>query len=92
MGMSFLWETSHGMGWDRHKLLWDGNGTDNYVQWTTFQICTIYVRVTALQAAQNALAGRIWPVGRSLPTSDLEPVMKPYYKGGGYARFHVALV
>jgi len=30
MGMSFLWE-SHGkrpMGWDRHKLLWDGNGTD----------------------------------------------------------------
>jgi len=30
MGMSFVWE-SHGkrpMGWDRHKLLWDGNGTD----------------------------------------------------------------
>ena len=37
MGMSFLWE-SHGkrpMGWDRHKLLWDGNGTDKYVAWTT---------------------------------------------------------
>ena len=37
MGMGFLWE-SHGkrrMGWDRHKLLWDGNGTDKYVPWTT---------------------------------------------------------
>jgi len=37
MEMSFLWE-SHGtfpMGWDRHKLLWDGNGTDKYVPWTT---------------------------------------------------------
>ena len=29
-------------------------------------MCTIYVRVTALRAAQNALAGR------SLPTSGLE--------------------
>jgi len=40
MGMSFLWE-SHGkrpMGWDRHKLLWDGNGTDKYVPWTTLHI------------------------------------------------------
>jgi len=38
MGMSFLWE-SHGkrsMGWDRHKLLWDG--TDKYVPWTTLHI------------------------------------------------------
>ena len=29
---------SHGkrpMGWDRHKLLWDRNGTDKYVPWTT---------------------------------------------------------
>jgi len=24
-----------GMEWDRHKLLWDGNGTDKYVPWTT---------------------------------------------------------
>ena len=24
-----------GMRWDRHKLLWDGNGTDKYVPWTT---------------------------------------------------------
>jgi len=23
------------MGWDRHKLLWDENGTDKYVPWTT---------------------------------------------------------
>ena len=30
---------------------------------------TIYVRVTALRAAQNALAGRMQPAGRSLPTS-----------------------
>jgi len=32
------WETSHGMGWDRHKLLWDGNGTDKYVPWTTLAV------------------------------------------------------
>jgi len=40
MGMSFLWE-SHGkrpMGWDRHKMLWDGNGTAKYVPWTTLVI------------------------------------------------------
>jgi len=43
MGMSFLWE-SHGkcpMGWDRHKLLWDGNGTDKYVPWTTLHVADI---------------------------------------------------
>jgi len=26
------------MGWDRHQLLWDGNGTDKYVPWTTLCI------------------------------------------------------
>jgi len=26
------------MRWDRHKLLWDGNGTDKYVPWTTLVI------------------------------------------------------
>ena len=26
------------MGWDRHKLLWDGNETDKYVPWTTLDI------------------------------------------------------
>jgi len=26
------------MGWDRHKLLWDGDGTDKYVPWTTLSI------------------------------------------------------
>ena len=26
------------MGRDRHKLLWDGNGTDEYVPWTTLVI------------------------------------------------------
>jgi len=36
-----------------------------------FQICTIYVRVTTLRAAQNALAGRVRLAGRSLPTSGL---------------------
>jgi len=40
IGMSFLWETSHGMAWDRHKLLWDGNGTDKYVPWTTLYTST----------------------------------------------------
>jgi len=37
MGMGFLWE-SHGkrpVELDRHTLLWDGNGTDKYVPWTT---------------------------------------------------------
>jgi len=33
--MGIPWETSPGMGWNRHKLLWDGNGTDKYVPWTT---------------------------------------------------------
>jgi len=37
MGMSFLWD-SHGTGWDRHKLLRDGNGKDKYVPWTTLAI------------------------------------------------------
>jgi len=36
--MGIPWETSHGMGWDRHKLLWDGNGTDKYVSWTTLDL------------------------------------------------------
>jgi len=26
------------MGWDRHKLLWNGNETDKYVPWTTLII------------------------------------------------------
>jgi len=40
MGMSFLWESrgKRPMGCDRHKLLWDGNGTDKYVPWTTLRI------------------------------------------------------
>jgi len=25
------------VGWDRHKSLWDGNGTDKYVPWTILQ-------------------------------------------------------
>jgi len=33
--MRFQWETSYGMGWDRHKLLWDGNGPNKYVPCTT---------------------------------------------------------
>jgi len=35
--MGIPWETSHrmGVGRDRRKLLWDGNGTDKYVPWTT---------------------------------------------------------
>ena len=33
--MGIPWETSHGIGWDRHKLLWDGNGTDKFVPWTS---------------------------------------------------------
>jgi len=54
MGMSFLWE-SHGkcpMGWDRLKLLWDGNGTDKYVPWTTLGISRTQVGV-ALQNIRN---------------------------------------
>jgi len=40
MGTGFLWE-SHGkrpMRWDRHKLLWVGNGTYKYVPWTTLSL------------------------------------------------------
>ena len=36
--MEIPWETSHGMGRDRHKLLWGGNGTDKYVPWTTLGV------------------------------------------------------
>jgi len=37
MGIRLI--TSHGLGRDRHELLWDGNGTDKYVPWTTLEIC-----------------------------------------------------
>jgi len=36
--MGIPWKTSNGLGWDRHKLLWDGNGTNKYVPWTTLVI------------------------------------------------------
>ena len=26
MGIGFPWEISHGMGWDRNELLWNGMG------------------------------------------------------------------
>ena len=29
------------MGWDRHKLLWDG--TEKYVPWTTLTNCNEFV-------------------------------------------------
>ena len=29
MGMGLPLEMSHGMGWDRHELLWDGMGQKN---------------------------------------------------------------
>jgi len=32
---SYRTHGKHPLGWDRHKLLWDGNGTDKYVPWTT---------------------------------------------------------
>jgi len=37
-----------GIGWDRHKLLWDGNGTDKYVPWTTLLIFLITAKVDAM--------------------------------------------
>jgi len=36
------------MGWDRHKLLWDGNGTDKYVLGQK-----IYLRLNRNQTAQR---------------------------------------
>jgi len=30
------------MGWERHKLLWDGNGTDKYVPQTTLAIWNLF--------------------------------------------------
>jgi len=41
--MPFLWE-SHGkrpMGWDRHKLPWNGNWTYKYVPWTTLHLTSL---------------------------------------------------
>jgi len=35
-----------GMGWDRHKLLWDGNGTAKYVPWTTLALTTSFARAS----------------------------------------------
>jgi len=43
------------MGWDRNKLLWDGNGTDKYVPWTTLPID---IRVLAHQACRQERHGR----------------------------------
>jgi len=67
MGMSFLWE-SHGkrpMGWDRHILLWDGNGTDKYVPWTTLEksshVCAAsrqHVRISNDNAQTNSTGER----------------------------------
>jgi len=34
-----------GMVRDRHKLLWDGNGTDNYVPWTTLSISQELIKI-----------------------------------------------
>jgi len=31
------------MGWDRHKLLWDGDGTDKYVPWTTLLMISLQI-------------------------------------------------
>jgi len=50
--MGIPWETSHGMGWDRHKLLWDGNGTDKYVPWTPLLIST-EIEAVAWQFNEN---------------------------------------
>jgi len=47
--MGIPWETSHGMGRDRHKLLWDGNGTDKYFPWTTLTIAQIYCTRASLE-------------------------------------------
>jgi len=49
------WE-SHGkcpMGWDRHKLLWDGNGTDKYVPWTTLPLAHVQQTVTSQPVLWN---------------------------------------
>jgi len=43
--MGIPWESSHGMGRDRHKLLWDENGADKYVPWTTLDISVMMFRL-----------------------------------------------
>jgi len=41
------------MGWDRHKLLWDGNGTDKYVPWTTLPLAHVQQTVTSQPVLWN---------------------------------------
>jgi len=36
------------MGWIRHKLLWDGNGTDKYVPWTTLSLAMLSIETFCL--------------------------------------------
>jgi len=48
-------ETFHGIGWDRHTLLWDGNRTDKYVPWTTLSITFYRTRELLLYFATKNL-------------------------------------
>jgi len=54
------------MGWDRHKLLWDGNRTDKYVPWTTLRIlfCPVLYRRRILRLERKASAFIAWSVDR----------------------------
>jgi len=55
--MGIPWETSYGMGRGRHKLLWDGNGTNKYVPWTTLEIL-MKLRCLSLNISANKLYGQ----------------------------------
>jgi len=84
ISMGIPWVTSHGMGRDRHKLLWDGNGTDKYVPWTTLALTLKYWQNTSYQLGFT----RSWherEYGAFLPLPGYVPSnsdWSPYCRGG----------
>jgi len=54
------WEASHGMGWDRHKLLCDGNGTDKYVPWTTLLFAFNAILTSSICYFYREWLNQIW--------------------------------
>jgi len=65
-----------GIPWHGHKLLWDGNGTDKYVPWTTLVIrlavglgffqLRMYSVIPSLKFDSNTrLFRKLWPTTKS---------------------------
>jgi len=56
-----------GIGRDRHKLLWDGNGTDKYVPWTTLAFSLIFVGNNSSPTDES-----VWAELRQLDTTGVD--------------------